>query len=414
MVSDVQPAAAARPKYRWRRYIWLAALFEPASLFLVVLPLVRYCHHTGFALGAHVAFWFGPIAVHVLLPIADFVVPPDDRNPEDSIIEYLAGDPYYRAVTMLCLPLQLASIVTACYLWTSDAPAPVGQRIPLTAVDKVGLAFTIGLVGGIAITAGHELGHKKVELERWLGKVMLSQVCYGQFFIEHNRGHHVRVGTLEDPASARFGESMWRFGIRFGFDSLWSAFRLEAERLRKAGHGPWSPRNDMITTSLMSVALFGILATVFGIEVLPYLALQAFYACFMLMMIAYTQHYGLGRKRTASGRYERATPADCWDSNRTLTNLALFNVQRHGDHHINPTNRYQAQRLVDGPAMMPTGYTGMMLLAAVPPLWRRVIDPLVLAHIGGDLERLNIEPAKRDRVLASLRRRGLLEPGSPA
>jgi alkane 1-monooxygenase len=34
---------------------------------------------------------------------------------------------------------------------------------------------------------------------------------YGHFTIEHNRGHHVRVATPEDPASARYGESFWRF-----------------------------------------------------------------------------------------------------------------------------------------------------------------------------------------------------------
>ena len=43
------------------------------------------------------------------------------------------------------------------------------------------------------------MGHKKDSLERWLSKITLAQTCYGHFYIEHNRGHHVRVATPEDP-----------------------------------------------------------------------------------------------------------------------------------------------------------------------------------------------------------------------
>ena len=61
------------------------------------------------------------------------------------------------------------------------------------------------MVGGIAINTAHELGHKRKLSERWLSKVALAQSGYGHFFIEHNRGHHVRVATPEDPASSRLG-----------------------------------------------------------------------------------------------------------------------------------------------------------------------------------------------------------------
>jgi alkane 1-monooxygenase len=42
----------------------------------------------------------------------------------------------------------------------------------------------------------------------------------------------------------------------------------------------------------------------------------------------------------------------------------------------------------------------MIVLAIVPAIWRRVMDPRVLAHFGGDISRANISPRKRDRILA--------------
>ena len=87
------------------------------------------------------------------------------------------------------------------------------------------------MVGGIAINTAHELGHKRKQHEKWLSKVALAQTGYGHFFIEHNRGHHVRVATPEDPASSRLGESFWEFLPRTVVGSLRSALHLEKVRL---------------------------------------------------------------------------------------------------------------------------------------------------------------------------------------
>ena len=89
----------------------------------------------------------------------------------------------------------------------------------------------MAMVSGIAINTAHELGHKRASIERWLSKVALAQSGYGHFFIEHNRGHHVRVATPEDPASSRLGESFWAFLPRTVVGSLRSAWELERERL---------------------------------------------------------------------------------------------------------------------------------------------------------------------------------------
>ena len=112
-------------------------------------------------------------------------------NPPDSVIKWLEQDRYYRWCTYLYLPIQYAGLVFACWLWSHGN---------LSTLDSIGLALTVAMVSGIAINTAHELGHKRASLERWLSKVALAQSGYGHFFIEHNRGHHVRVATPEDPA----------------------------------------------------------------------------------------------------------------------------------------------------------------------------------------------------------------------
>jgi alkane 1-monooxygenase len=256
------------------------------------------------------------------------------------------------------------------------------------------------MVSGIAINTAHELGHKRETTERWLSRVALAQSGYGHFFIEHNRGHHVRVATPEDPASARFGESFYAFWPRTVGGSLRSAWGLERVRLARMGRSPWTLRNDILGAWAMTLALYAALAIVFGPVVLPYLLLQAVIGFSLLEVVNYLEHYGLLRQRREDGRYERTRPEHSWNSNNVASNVLLYHLQRHSDHHANPIRRYQALRHVDEAPQLPTGYAGMIVLAALPPLWRRVMDRRLLAHYGGDPARANIAPRRRGRLLA--------------
>lgn len=267
-------------------------------------------------------------------------------------------------------------------------------------MDKVGLALTVGIVAGIGINTAHELGHKKEKVERWLAKIALAQSFYGHFYIEHNRGHHVRVATPVDPASSRVGESLYAFLPRTVVGSLQSAWRLEQPRFKRRDESHWSIRNDVLNAWLMSVVLWAVLLIVFGLAILPYLLLQAAVGIVLLEIVNYLEHYGMLRQKEHTGRYERVRPSHSWNSNNIATNVLLYHLQRHSDHHANPTRRYQALRDMEEAPVLPTGYAGMILLALFPPLWYRTMDPRVLAHFDGDMSRANIQPSKRDKVLA--------------
>ncbi|MEX2107786.1 MAG: alkane 1-monooxygenase [Solirubrobacterales bacterium] len=376
--SEVTPATWRDPK----RYAWLLGLIVPMLPFLAW----GYVQLTGID-----AFWFfGPMLVFVIFPLLDILVGMDAKNPPDSVIKWLEQDRYYRWCTYLFIPIQYAGLVFACWLWSSG---------DLSTLDSIGLALTMGMVSGVAINTAHELGHKRPSLERWLSKVALAQSGYGHFFIEHNRGHHVQVATPGDPASSRLGESFWAFLPRTVFGSVGSAWGLERVRLERMGRSPWTVHNDILNAWAMTVGLFAVLVAVFGVVVLPYLLIQAVIGFSLLEVVNYLEHYGLLRQKREDGRYERCLPEHSWNSNNVASNVLLYHLQRHSDHHANPTRRYQALRHVDEAPQLPTGYAGMIVLAWFPPLWRRVMDRRLLDHYGDDITRANISPRARRRVL---------------
>ena len=377
-----------------KRYLWLLSMIVP------LLPVAGWGLVNATGLGLF--WWFGPIFVYVLMPIADISLGRDAANPPESALAWLEQDRYYRWCTYLFLPLQYAGLAWACWMWT---------RPELSLLDKIGLAATIAMVSGIAINTAHELGHKKQRHERWFAKIALAPVLYGHFFIEHNRGHHVRVATPEDPASSKLGESFWHFLPRTVTGSLRSGWSLEARRLRRMDRRTFTLRNDVLNAWLMSVILFAVLATAFGPSVIAYLIGQAAVGIGLLEVVNYLEHYGLLRRTEPNGRFERVQARHSWNSNNIASNVFLYHLQRHSDHHANPTRRYQALRDTDGAPQLPAGYAGMIVLAYCTPLWRRVMDPKVVAHYGGDYTRATVHPP----AMARLRRRfgTVAAPGRP-
>jgi alkane 1-monooxygenase len=372
-----KPAGSPDPK----RHLWVLGLIAPSC---ALLPSQLVLHT-----GAAVFWWIGPIIVLIVIPVLDRVVGEDGSNPRDEDYELLSNDRYYRWCTYLFLPIQLTGLWIAGYMWAGDQ---------LSVVDKLGLAATLGFVSGIGINAAHELGHRVEHMERWLAKVALAQSGYGHFFVEHNRGHHVRVATPSDPASARMGESLWEFLPRSVSGGFRSAIALERERLTRKGHRWWSVHNHILQAWSMSLVLFGALLAVFGWQMLPYLLLQAVIGIALLETVNYVEHYGLLRASKPNGQYARCSPRDSWNSDRLVTNIFLFHLQRHSDHHANPGRRYQTLRSSKQAPQLPAGYATMIVFAAIPPLWRFVMDPRVLAHYDGDITLANTRPRKRGRI----------------
>jgi len=340
------------------------------------------------------AFWWLAVALtFVVMPLADQLLGPEphDRAPDEAL-DSLDEDKYYRFATHVFLPLQYLALIFACWLWAG------GGWVSMSFVDKLGLMFAVGTVGGIANNAAHELGHRHQNAEKWLSKVALAPSCYGHFYVEHNRGHHVRVATVEDPASARFGEAVYFFAVRSVVNGARSAWKLETKRLRSQGTSRFTLDNHLINAWLLSVLLFAGLALWFRPVVLPWLIGQAVVAVFLLEAINYLSHYGLRRQKLPSGRYERVRPTHSWNSNTAIVNVFLLHLQRHSDHHGAPSHRYQSVRFIDDAPRLPGSYGAMIVLTLIPPLWRAVMDRRVLAIYDGDIRRAALSPRQAARL----------------
>lgn len=368
-----------------RKYLWLLGLVAPMLVVLSWLAVV--------ATGYGIFWWSGPIITFAVIPALDHFVGADADNPPDSALAWLENDRFYRWATYLYLPLQYVSLVLACWLWSG------GGGVTMTVTDKLGLMITAGGIGGIAISAAHELGHKRKVAERRLSKLSLAQAWYGHFFVAHNRGHHVHVATPSDPASSRLGESLYGFIPRSAYGNLRTAWSLEKRRLARKGKSPWTVGNHVLNAWMMSAGVFVSLGVLFGVTVVPWMAGQAIVGICLLEAVNYIEHYGLRRRQLPDGRFERVRPSHSWNTSTVVGNLFLFQLQRHSDHHTHPLRRYQALRHADDAPQLPAGYPSMLLLAAFPPLWRRVMDRRVIDHYGGDVRLAALHPRRERRLL---------------
>ncbi len=365
-----------------KRHMWLVSLMIPAMA--VAGPLLFIETGSELWLWAFIVMWY------VAFPIVDFFMGEDTSNPPESVVPKLEADPYYRYITMLHVPIVIATFIF-CGWFVASYDMSVGGYIAT--------ALVAGYIGGHGLNIGHELGHKKNKIDQWMAKIVLAPAAYGHFFIEHNRGHHKHVATPEDPASSKMGENIYRFALRELPGAIYRAFFIERDRLRKEGKSPWSLNNEFLQTMSMTIGAYVAMGLWLGPEVVPYLILSAFWSMWQLTSANYVEHYGLLRKKLPSGRYERPQPHHSWNSNHIFSNWALFHLQRHSDHHANATRSYQSLRHFDNLPSFPNGYFGMFPVAYIPWLWFKVMDKRLIDVTGGDINKINILPSKKQQLI---------------
>lgn len=314
--------------------------------------------------------------VFVFIPVVDFMVGRDAENLSNEKKALISNAFYYRFVTYLWTYIQLGLILFGAYVVTQYSLKGWEWALFLLSMSMA--------TGGIGITVAHELGHKKSKLERFYSKLLLMTVCYMHFYVEHNRGHHVRVATPEDPATARREENFYAFWWRSVTKGWQSAWELEKKSLERKGHSTWSLHNQMIGFTLLPIIFCGLLMTAaflyFGQwywQIPVFFFGQSFLAFTLLEIVNYIEHYGLVRRKVDEHRYERVRPVHSWNANQMVSNFFLFQLQRHSDHHFNAIKRYQVLDHYEESPQLPAGYPTMLMVAIIPPLWFRIIHPIL-------------------------------------
>jgi alkane 1-monooxygenase len=336
-------------------------------------------------------------------PLLDWLLGEDRNNPPEEVVMQLSQDRYYRRLLYVTIPLHYVTLISAAwYASTQDLSLP----------GVFAVALVAGLTAGLAINTGHELGHKNTAIEKLLAKIVLAIPAYGHFTVDHNLGHHRNVSTPGDPASSRMGESIYRFALR-EIPGVWSeAWAIESDRLKRRAKPVWHPGNQILQSYALTALLSITLVAAFGWIMLPFLLVHNVMAFWQLTSANYIEHYGLLRLQDENGKVEQCEPHHSWNSNHIFSNLVLFHLGRHSDHHANPQRRYQALRHFDSVPQLPSGYFGAYLLAYVPWLWFRVMDKrlLELPHVQGDLDKINIDPAALSALFLKYGQNKMVEP----
>ena len=307
-----------------------------------------------------------PLVTFGLVPLLELLLPPRPENVDGGERAARLGW-LYDAMLFAALPGQAGLVI---FLMARVASGG------LAGWELLGGAVTAGIAcGAFGINVAHELGHRRERAAQWAAQGLLLTTLYMHFFVEHNRGHHARVSTPEDPASAPRGMTVYRFWARSVVGSWRDAWAIEDQRLRRLAHPRLTWQHLLTRFTLIQAVAVGLALAVFGpLATLAWLV-SSVVGILLLETVNYLEHYGLSRERLESGRYERVQPRHSWNADHPVGRALLFELTRHSDHHAYPGRAYPTLRHFDDTPQLPTGYPGMILLALAPPLWFRVMDP---------------------------------------
>ena len=331
------------------------------------MAIAKYWSPFGFLALVPLGYWLGGAWTLLLLAVLPLALAGGDwllgAEPPNVAGEAPIG---HRLLPWLYIPLQLIEIVWAG--WVVAQPST-------DLVTAIGLTLSTGLAAGVfGFLAAHEMVHSRHRSERNLGLVMLAGVLYMPFAIAHVHGHHRRPATYDDPATARRGESLYAFWIRSVTGQAREAWAFEQQRLARAGRA--AVGNRLLAYAAVEIALV-ILVGLVSWRALSFFLGESVLSILLLESFNYVAHYGLARQRRPDGRLEPLGPKHSWNSVRRMNNASLFNMGRHADHHRFSARPYNELEVLEGGAQLPCGYAGVILMALIPPLWRRVMDPRV-------------------------------------
>lgn len=310
-----------------------------------------------------------PIYAFVCIPLIELLLPQDTRNYSEEIKERRLSKAIFDWLLYLNIPVVFGLLIYALFEITSSQ---------IETYEIIGLSISVGIVLGVnGINVAHELGHRQTTNERFLGKLLLLPSHYMHFYIEHNFGHHLHAATKEDPATARYNQSVYSFWVSSVFRQYKSAWHIQLELLKNNNNAFFSIKNDMFWYIVIQIMFLLLVHYFFGLKGLLFAISSGIVGFLLLETVNYIEHYGLLRLKLKSGRYERVREIHSWNSNHVVGRIVLYELTRHSDHHYKSSKKYQVLEYHDISPEMPFGYPTSMVLSMVPPLWFSIMNKRV-------------------------------------
>jgi len=307
-----------------------------------------------------------PLYAFVFIPILEVILKDYDKEYSEAQKEKRLNNIIFDILLYLNIPFVFGLLVYGFWVLETKSLMPV---------EMVGIVLSLGILFATnAINVAHELGHRKTLVERTLSKLLLLPCLYMHFYLEHNFGHHKNVATPEDPATSKKNQSVYHFWISSVLKQYKNAWQIQISILKKGNYTYFSIKNDMMWYSIIQACYLAICFLFFGISGLLFALATGLLSFIFLETINYVEHYGLVRKKLASGRYERVQTHHSWNSNHIIGRIVLYELTRHSDHHFKASKKYQILENKKESPQLPYGYPTSILLSLVPWLWFRIMN----------------------------------------
>ena len=341
---------------------------------------LKYLMSYSIALTAFIGILIGGPLVYLTVVYTFIFIPMLESNTKEYINEYSDDekksrnlDPFFDFLLYLNIPIVFGIFFVSLdtLLYTDSVSEIIGIILSTSIVMATN-----------GINVGHELGHRKSLFSRTCSKLLYLPCQYMHFFIEHNYGHHINVATPDDPATAKYKQNLYSFWISSVTKTYLSAWRIQLKLLKVSKLSFFSLRNDMIFYTLFQIAFLIFIYLNYGLIITLYSLLMSIGSFLFLETINYVEHYGLLRKSKSNGKYERVKPHHSWNSNHTIGRITLYELTRHSDHHFISSKKYQVLESIEDSPQLPYGYPTSILISFLPPLWFRIMNPLVEHYMG--------------------------------
>jgi len=345
-----------------------------------VIKDLKYLMSYSIAVTAFIGILVGGPYVYLTVVYTFIFIPILESNTKEYINEYSDDekksrnlDPFFDFLLYLNIPIVYGIFFVS-----------LNTLVHTNSISEIiGIILSASIVMATnGINVGHELGHRKSLFSRTCSKLLYLPCQYMHFFIEHNYGHHINVATPNDPATAKYKQNLYSFWISSVTKTYISAWRIQLKLLRVSKLSFLSLKNDMIFYTLFQISFLIFIYLNYGLIITIYSLFMSVVSFLFLETINYVEHYGLLRKINSNGRYERVKPHHSWNSNHTIGRITLYELTRHSDHHFKSSKKYQVLESIEDSPQLPYGYPTSILISFFPPLWFKIMNPLVEHHMG--------------------------------
>jgi alkane 1-monooxygenase len=341
---------------------------------------LKYLMSYSIAVTAFIGILVGGPYVYLTVVYTFIFIPILELNTKEYINEYSDNekksrnlDPFFDFLLYLNIPIVYGIFFVS-----------LNTLVHTNSISEIiGIILSASIVMATnGINVGHELGHRKSLFSRTCSKLLYLPCQYMHFFIEHNYGHHINVATPNDPATAKYKQNLYSFWISSVTKTYISAWKIQLKLLRVSKLSFISLKNDMLFYTIFQISFLIFIYLNYGLIITIYSVFMSVVSFLFLETINYVEHYGLLRKINSNGRYERVKPHHSWNSNHTIGRITLYELTRHSDHHFKSSKKYQLLESIEDSPQLPYGYPTSILISFFPPLWFRIMNPLVEHHMG--------------------------------